>query len=249
MPQLHNTLSVSEVAALCGFNRNTVGLWIRSKKLRAFRIGKKYAISVEELIYFLQSSGHRVPDELGTNGLKGLRFRSFIKCWEYFQDKVIRDACRECTVYENRLGACFTAKGNPTLHCSGLCEQCDYYANIYAPRLQFLHQIDFPAAVCKDLNFWAGNALWARLSGIPEKDLVGLGIEDVYHPDSLGIVIANQKRRMLGDASAPRTDAILLKNATSPTMAVDISVFPLSEPPGTWLLLADRLASPEGAGR
>lgn len=249
MPQQHNTLSVSEVASLCGFNRNTVGLWIRSKKLPAFRIGKKYAIPVEDLIYFLQSTGHRVPDELRTDELKGLRFRSFIRCWEYFQDKVIDESCRECTVYENQLGACFTARGNSMLHCNGCCEQCDYYTNIYAPRLQFLHQINAPAAVCKDLNFWAGNAHWARLSGISEKDLVGLGIEEVYHPNSLGTVIANHKRRMLGDASVPRTDSILLKNATLPTVAVDIGVFPLSEPPGTWLLLADSRVSPEGAGR
>ena len=232
MSQQDDTLSVSEVAALCGFNRNTVGLWIRSKKLRAFRIGKKYAIPVKELIYFLQSTGHRVPDELAADGLKGPLFRSFLKCWEYFQDGALRDCCRQCTVFENRLSACFTARGNPALHCNGLCDQCDYYKNIYTPRLQFLHQIEVPAAVCKDLNFWACNAPWARLSGVREKDLVGLGLEEVYHRDCLGTVIANHKRRVLGDTSAPRIDRAFFKNATLQTEAVDIGRLSAYRTPG-----------------
>jgi len=38
------TLSVSQAAALCGVNRNTIGAWIRSGKIRAARIGRNYAI-------------------------------------------------------------------------------------------------------------------------------------------------------------------------------------------------------------
>jgi excisionase family DNA binding protein len=65
------TLPVSQAAALCGVGRTTVGYWIRSKKLRANRVGRNYSIPVQDLLYFLKSSGQKIPSELHDENLKG----------------------------------------------------------------------------------------------------------------------------------------------------------------------------------
>ena len=57
------TLSVSQAAALCGVGRTTVGYWIRSKKLQAHRVVRNYSILVEDLLFFLKSSGQKTPLE------------------------------------------------------------------------------------------------------------------------------------------------------------------------------------------
>ena len=233
------TLSVAQAAELCRVNRNTVGLWIRSGKLPAHRIGKKYTIPVEELIYFLKLSGQNIPDELGAKELKGPFFRTIQNCWEYFQEKATGRDCKNCTVLKNQLEVCFIGKASSALQCDGFCDACEYYQEKYFTRIQFIYQINFPAAVCKDLYFWGGNSLWAELCEVQEKDLVGMGIEKICHSDSLEKVISNNKKRALGDHSAPRTDYIFLKNSKLNKIEVQIAIYPLKEPMGSWLLLAE----------
>lgn len=239
MKPSHNILSVAKAAELCGVNRNTVGLWIRSGKLPAYRIGKKYTIPVEELIFFLNSSGQSIPEKLGGKNLKGPFFRTAQSCWQYFQDKTSERNCDNCTVFINQLDVCFIGKSSSALQCGGLCDSCEYYRENYFARIQFIQQLDFPAAVSRDLYFWGGNRKWAEICEVPEKDLVGMGIEKICHPDSLEKVISNNKKRALGDLSAPRTDHIFLKNSKYNKIEVQIGVYPLKEPYGAWLLLAE----------
>ena len=59
-----NIITVNQAASFCDVDRTTVGYWIRSGKLAANRIGKKYAIPVEELCFYLQSTGQNIPDAL-----------------------------------------------------------------------------------------------------------------------------------------------------------------------------------------
>jgi excisionase family DNA binding protein len=239
MKASHKTLSVAQAAELCGVNRNTVGLWIRSGKLPAYRIGKKYTIPVEELIFFLKSSGQNIPEALGGKNLRGPFFKTINNCWDYFQNETTDRDCKNCTVFKNQLGVCFIGKASSALQCGGLCDGCEYYQETYFSRIQFIHQIDFPAAVCKDLYFWGGNSWWAKLCEVQEKDLVGMGIEKICHPDSLEKVISNNKKRALGDHSVPRTDCIYLKNSKYDKIKVQIAIYPLKEPFGAWLLLAE----------
>ena len=106
-------------------------------------------------------------------------------------------------------------------------------------RIQFIQQIAFPAAVYKDLYLWGGNRKWAEMTGLPETDLVGLGIEKICHPASLGEFISNDKKRVLGNPQAPRSEDLYIRHPELGRMRVRIGVYPLSEPPGTWLLLAE----------
>jgi hypothetical protein len=53
------------------------------------------------------------------------------------------------------------------------------------------------------------------------------------------LMISNNKKRALGDHSVPRTDNIFLKNSKLTKIEVQIAIYPLNEPSGAWLLLAE----------
>ncbi len=232
-------LTVAQVAVLCGVNRNTVGLWIRSRKLHAERKGRNYSIPASELIFFLKSTGREIPAELAVETTLAPHFRPIQNCWDYFQSSSHLNGCRECAVYKNRLAVCFAGKDSAATGCDGKCGDCRYFQETFLPRIQLVHQIDIPAAVYKDFYLWCGNKQWARVAGQAEKDLIGLGIEDVFHQDSLGVMMASFKKRALGDPSVPRTDTVFIMNNRYEKIAMAISVYALVEPAGAWLLLGE----------
>lgn len=232
-------LTVAQVAALCEVNRNTVGLWIRSRKLHAERKGRNYSIPVSELIFFLKSTGREIPVQLVEGADLAPHFRTIQKCWDYFRSRDLLNGCRACAVFKNQLEACFVGKDSSATFCQGQCGDCRYFQETFLPRIQLVHQLDMPAAVYKDFHFWGGNEAWARVVGRVEKELIGLGIENIFHRDSLGVVMASFKKRALGDPSVPRTDAVYVMNARHEKVALTISAYPLVEPAGAWLLLGE----------
>jgi excisionase family DNA binding protein len=232
-------LTVAQTAALCGVNRNTVGLWIRTRKLHANRKGRNYSIPADELIYFLKSTGREVPAQLAAEAPLAPHFRTIQHCWDYFQSSDHLNGCRECAVYRNQLEACFAGKDSSSTVCRGECADCRYFQETFLPRIQLVHQLDLPAAVYKDFYLWCGNKPWSRVMDRLEKDLIGLGIENVFHPDSLGVVMASFKKRALGDQSVPRSDDVFVMNDQHDKVAMRISVYPLVEPSGAWLLLGE----------
>jgi excisionase family DNA binding protein len=239
MANQQHLLTVAQVAALCGVNRNTVGLWIRSRKLHATRKARNYSIPASELIYFLKSTGREIPAELTTEKSLAPLFRSIQNCWDYFQSSNHLNGCRECAVYKNNLEVCFAGKDSSATVCQGECGECRYFQETFLPRVQLVHQLNMPAAVYKDFYFWCGNKPWSLAMGQAEKDLIGLGIENVFHPDSLGAVMASFKKRALGDPSVPRTDKVYVLNAQHEKVAMTLSAYPLVEPFGAWLLLGE----------
>jgi excisionase family DNA binding protein len=234
-----NTISVTQAASLCGVGRTTVGYWIRSKKLRASRTGKKYVIPVQDLIFFLRSKGQKIPLQLKNENLNGPVFRSFQNCWQYYRDNSHGQNCQQCIAFKNKLQVCFSARNTGTLGCLGRCVTCLYYQDTYYPRLQFIHQLDTPAAVVKDLFFWAGNSQMAALCEVEEKDLVGIGVEQIVHPRSLEQVIAGAKKKALGAPGTQTNCRIYIKNSQVEKLAVKLSVFLLKEPQNAFLILAE----------
>ncbi|MCP3955418.1 MAG: helix-turn-helix domain-containing protein, partial [Desulfobacterales bacterium] len=239
MANQQQILTVARVAALCGVNRNTVGLWIRSRKLHAVRKGRNYSIPASELLFFLKSTGRKIPAELVEETTLAPHFRTVQNCWDYFQGNKHLNGCRDCVVHKNQLDVCFVGKESSATVCGGKCGECRYFQETFLPRIQLVHQIDMPAAVYKDFYLWCGNKNWARVIGQGEKDLIGLGIENVFHQDSLGIVMASFKKRALGDPAVPRTDYVYVVNARRDKIAMTISAYPLVEPAGAWLLLGE----------
>jgi len=239
MPMPQKSLTVTQVAGLCGVGRTTIGYWIRSKKLRASRVGRNYSISVEELLFFLKSTGQKIPHELAEENLRGPFFRGFQNCWLFWQGTECGRNCKDCVTFKNNLNVCFNARDRVSPDCPTECYECQYYQEIYLPRIQFIYQINLPAAVYADFCLWGGNRKWADLCGIREKDLIGMGIERVVHPDSLETMISEVKRRALGNPDISRTHTLFLKNKLNGKLRVRNSVYPLSDPVGTFLSLVE----------
>ena len=233
------SLSVAQAAALCSVGRTTVGYWIRSKKLRANRVGRNYSIPVQDLLYFLRSTGQKMPLELQAENLKGPIFKSFQHCWEYWQGRDPQRNCEACVAFKRRVEVCFTAKNINDSKCSNECDLCQYYAEIFLPSIHFVNQIDTPAAVIQELYFWCGNSKWARLCGVQKKELIGLGIEEIVHPSSLEIMISRAKRRSLGDFEIPEKFTLNLRNHQSGKVSVFVEGYPLAMPEGAFLLLVE----------
>ena len=233
------TLTVTQAAAMCGVGRTTVGYWIRSGKLSAIRTGKKYQIPVQDLLYFLKSNGQKIPAPLANNNLTGPVFRTFQNCWHYYQDNIHGDNCPQCVAFKNNLDVCFSARSSGSLGCLARCETCRYYQDTFYPRLQFIYQLDTPAAIIKDLYFWTGNIEMANLCGVKEEDLIGLGIEQVVHPSSLEQVICGARKKALGDPGAQTECRIYIRGSQSNKIKVRLSVFLLKEPEGAFLVMAE----------
>jgi len=230
-------LSVPETAALCGVTRSTINNWIKDKKLYATRSGRNYAVLAKEVLIFLKSTGREIPSELERDDLNGPLFKNFQYCWDYPKNTEHEEGCKSCVVSDKKLDVCFTARGSSELACTVECCECRYYQEIYLPRIQFIHQLDFPAAVCRRLSFWGVNSRWAAMNRIPQKEFLGMEMERVIHPNSLERVISAIRKMELGE-SLRMTFNIFLKSETKGKQEASISFFPLNEPPGTFLFLA-----------
>ncbi len=167
-------------------------------------------------------------------------FIPFKKCWQYFQDSSYGDNCKDCLVFKKQLEVCFPGKKIGSLECLQRCDTCQYYIETYFARIQFIHQISLPAAVYKGFHIWGGNSHLAKLCGIQQQDLPGVGIEQICHFDSLETVISNINRRMLGILSTPSRYSVFLKNNESGKIKAHFSVYPLNEPSEAFLVLAEQ---------
>jgi excisionase family DNA binding protein len=235
-------LSVSRAATLCGVGRTTVGYWIRSKKLHATRTGRNYSIAVEDLLYFLKTSGQKIPSGLLEYDCCRPIFKSFQNCWQYWNGSEHGRKCQDCIAFRNQLEACFTIKDSGLLGCSE-CSDCQYYIDTYLHRIQFVHQIDMPAAVFKGLYLWGGNSQCAEICSVQMKDLVGMGIERIVHADSLPKVIESLRKLALGKPETKEDCSIWVKNYRQRSIKIRVSVYPLSEPGTAFLALGMPLNS------
>ena len=240
MTSKKDALSVTETARLCGVGRTTIGYWIRSRKLRANRVGRNYSIPVEELLFFLKSSGQRIPKELVQDSMQGPCFRTIQNCWQYWQGTEHGRHCKQCITFVNQLNLCFTVRHSEAYTCPEQCERCQYFQETYLSRIQFIHQIRVPAVVYRDLFLWGGNESFGELCGLRETDLIGLGIEEVVHPESLEMVISSVKQRAMGTAATARTCRVTLKHRQTGAQPVQVAVYPLEEPAGTYLVLVEQ---------
>lgn len=236
MAGFKKSISVSEAAALCGVGRTTVGYWIRSKKLHAMRVGRNYTIPVDDLLFFLKTSGQEIPSKLLEENCNGPIFKSFQNCWQYWNDSDHGLKCQGCIALKNQLQACFTVKESGLLGCAG-CSTCRYYIDTYLHRIQFVHQIDLPAAVFKDLYLWGGNSLCADICSVQQKDLIGMGIEKIVHADSLPKAIESIRKLALGEPEIKEDCSIFIKNDRESPREIRVSVYPLHEPSMAFLVL------------
>jgi excisionase family DNA binding protein len=236
------SLSVSEAAVLCGVGRTTVGYWIRSKKLHATRQGRNYTIPVGDLLFFLNSSGQEIPPELLAGNSSRPIFKSYQNCWQYWSGTDHGVKCQGCIAFKNQLQACFTVKDSGLLGCAD-CNSCRYYIETILRRIQFVHQIELPAAVFKDLYLWGGNSSCAEICCVPQEKLVGMGIDKIVHAHSLPKVIEAIRKLALGEPEVKEDCIISIKNDWESPRKVRVSVYLLREPANAFLVLGFPLTS------
>lgn len=234
---LNEKLSVLQAAELCGVSRSTINNWIKANRLFAMRSGKIYSIKTEDLLILMESMGKAIPPKLINNNTVKPLFRSFRHCWDYWETHDQRNGCEECVVSMNKIAACFTAKNSSRMQCTGICHECQYYKEIFLPRIQIIFQLEMPAAVCKGLYFWGANSTWAEVYKIPPEGFIGLDIEKVIHPESLGELISLLKKRDMGEDFLPFVP-VKLQTSTGERQRLFLSIFPLKEPPGASLIMA-----------
>ena len=241
MSQQFQTLSVLQIAEICGVARSTVSYWIAKKSLPAHRSGKKYVVSIDELVLFLKSERQPLPQILleQVGGVYPLPFRPLKRCWDYWANEPHGTKCQECAVFIHQIGECFTDKDNEKHQCPISCHECQFFGEYYGPRVAFIHQIEKPAAVYKDLYVWSGNKAWADLCGLDVEQLIGAGIEEFVHADSLRMFISYHKRRQQGDPSVPGRYQIFFSDKSGKKIEVCLSVSPLIMPSGAWLAVAE----------
>lgn len=106
--------------------------------------------------------------------------------------------------------------------------------------MAFIHQFHKPAAIYKDLYLWSGNKAWAELCGVEVEQLIGAGIEDFVHADSLKTIISYDKRRIQGDTAVPDRYQVAFRHKSGGKIGLYLAVSPLIRPAGTWLAVAEK---------
>jgi len=236
-------LSVMEIAEICGVARSTVSYWISKKLLSVHRSGKKHLVAVDDLVLFLADKKHTVPQALleQVGGAYPQPFRTFKKCWEYWANDSHGQRCRHCTVFELQIEECFTACRSPNRQCAKSCHECRYFSEYYGLPAAFIHQIGKPAALYKDISIWMGNRAWAELCQMEAGQLVGAGIEEFIHTESLKAFIRYSKGRVQGDPAVPETYRGSFCSGNEGKIEVHLTVTPLIRPAGACLAIAEKV--------
>lgn len=242
MGQGFQSLSVMDIAQTCGVARSTVSYWIAKKALPAHRLRNRHMVSVDDLVLFLKSEGRPIPQILleQVGSMSPLPFRPFKRCWEYWENDSRGKKCLQCNVFTHQIDQCFTAQDTHGRHCPVNCHECHYFGEYYGPRMAFIHQIEKPAAVYKDLYLWSGNKAWADLCGVDVEKLIGIGIEELVHHESLGTFISYNKRKIQGDSTVPDRFQVSFGEKTRDRIKVYLAITPLKSPSGALLAMAEK---------
>ena len=191
------------------------------------------------MVLYLKSKRQKIPDELVEMKAQLSDINDFADCWQYFKGTADRHNCDQCIVYQKRLKPCFSTKKTAFFDCSTACLDCGYYMKTYLPRIEFIHQISCPAAVLKDYYLWGGNNPWVELCGLRGKDLPGMGIEQMFHADSLEKVIAGIKKMTSRNPLVAKSYNTFFKGDEREKIAVRISIYALNDPAEALLILAE----------
>ncbi|MGD9162212.1 MAG: hypothetical protein PVG39_27630 [Desulfobacteraceae bacterium] len=235
-------LSVLNISEICDVARSTASYWITRKGLPAQRSGNKFWVSIEDLILFLESIGRPVPQILveGIGGVYSYPFKSYQTCWNYWQKGEHGENCGNCEVLKYQISECFTLKDHRR-KCSGSCSSCQYYYEHYTQYTSFIHQMSMPAAVLKDMYIWSGNQAWADLCGVDIDSLIGMGIEEIIHPESIKIIINFNKKIQRGDNTGFLKSDVFFENQEGKKIKVNLAMASLKQPAGAYFAVVDNI--------
>ena len=108
----------------------------------------------------------------------------------------------------------------------------------YWPSVQMVNFFEYPAGICKDFYLLGANRQFAQMCGLAEEQLVGLGMENIVHHDSIGELIGFLRAKALGDATSDAR-MFYLSNPNKDKIKAKLFVFPLKQITGSLVLLAE----------
>ena len=233
-------LSVLNISEICDVARSTASYWITQKGLPAHRSGNKFWVSIKDLIIFLESIGRPVPQVLveGLGNVFSHPFKTYQNCWEYWQKDQHGENCANCEVYKFQIHDCFTLR-NSGKKCSNHCSSCQYFYEHYTQYTSFIHQLSMPAAILKDMYIWSGNKAWAELCGFDIDRLIGIGIEEVIHPESIKIIINFNKNIKRSENNGFLKSAVYFENQDGDKINVSLTMASLKQPKWAYFAIAD----------
>jgi hypothetical protein len=236
-------LSVMNISKICDVARSTASYWITQKGLPAQRYGNKFLVSVEDLILFLESAGRPVPQVLveGLGGVFAHPFKSRQNCWDYWE-KEQHGGCEGCEVFKYQISECFTLRTNRR-KCSVSCSTCQFYYEYYTQYTSFIHQMSLPAAVLKDMYIWSGNQAWGDLCGVDIDSLIGMGIEEIIHPESIKIIINFNRKIKQSDNAGFLKSPVFFEDPDGKKINVDLAMVSLKQPEGAYFAVADGICA------
>ena len=237
METLNDQLTVKTAADFCRVGRSTVTYWIRAGKLDAVRSGNKYLIPVDALKTFLNRSYKQIPFEL-ENRPAAKSAHKIPRCYEYWKASDHGAKCQNCVVKDHQLDLCFIAQKSQRRQCQIACRRCDYYNDAYGPTAQIVDHFGYPAGVCKDFYLLGANHQLAEICGTSQGRLVGLGLERIFHPDSIGKLIGWLRAKALGDTDIG-AQVFFLTNPQNNKIKIKLFAFPLNQIAGSLVLLAE----------
>ena len=235
-------LSVLNISEICDVARSTASYWITQKGLPAYRSGNKFWVSIKDLIFFLESNGRPVPQVLveGLGGVFSYPFKTHQNCWEYWQKDQHGENCESCEVYKYQIHECFTLR-NGREKCSVHCSSCQYFYEHYTQYTSFIHQLSMPATILKDMYIWSGNKAWADLCGVDIDRLIGLGIEEIIHPESIKIIINFNKKIKQSENNSLLKSLVYFEDPNGEKINVNLAMTGLKKPKWTYLAVAENV--------
>jgi hypothetical protein len=236
-------LSIINISEICEVARSTASYWITKKGLPAHRSGNKFLVSIEDLIIFLESLGRPVPSILVENLGRSFSypFKSHQSCWNYWKKDAHGENCENCSVFKCQINECFTLKADKK-ECPSLCSQCQYFFEYYSQYTTFIHQMSMPVAIFKDLYIWSGNRAWADLCGVDIDKLIGIGVEELFHPESIRTIINFNKEIQRGNSTGILKSPVWFENKEVRKIdAKLLSMTALKQPEGACFALAENV--------
>lgn len=233
-------LSVLNISEICDVARSTASYWITQKGLRAQRYGNKFLVAVEDLILFLESIGRPVPQVLveGLGGVFSHPFKSHQNCWDYWQKGEHGENCESCEVFKFQISECFTLRTHRK-KCPVSCSTCQFYYEYFTQYTSFIHQMSLPAAFLKDMYIWSGNRAWGDLCGVDIDSLIGMGIEEIIHPESIKIIINFNKKIKQSDNAGFLKSQVFFEDPDGKKINVNLAMVSLKQPEGAYFAVAD----------
>ncbi|NLA75232.1 MAG: hypothetical protein GX846_07170 [Deltaproteobacteria bacterium] len=131
---------------------------------------------------------------------------------------------------------------NSGTRCNIECARCRYFYEHYTQYISFIHQMSMPVAIFRDMYIWSGNRAWADMCNVDPDILIGMGVEEIIHPESIRVIIDFNKRLQQGNSSMILKSQIRLESGNGKEIRVNLTITPLKQPERACFAVAENVS-------